>query len=163
LGLEIQFQSIHKEEADMKSMIATRMMVLAVVIGTLALPSRVWAAQCSKASAAGTYGYTTSGFVSVNGAFLPVVAVGRIVFDAYGNVNGTQTRVVAGSSLPETFSGNYDVGSDCKGTVTVVVQPDNRTSNLDVVWIDNSNGARAVFTNPGFTLTVDARRLVPRE
>lgn len=83
----------------------------------------------------------------------------RIVFDRQGNVSGTQTRVVAGSSLDETYSGTYTVNADCTGSFTVVVQPDTRTSTVNLVWTDNAKGASAVFTNPGFVLTSTARRI----
>jgi len=113
---------------------------------------------------AGSYGYTTSGFVASSATtFVPVGAVGRITFDGHGNVTGSQTRVVAGSPLDETYSGTYTVNADCTGSFTVLVEPDTRTSTLDVVWTDNTNSAVAVFTNPGFILTSTARRIHPQE
>src|SRR5206468_10637813 len=74
-----------------------------------------------------------------------------------------QTRVVAGSSLDETYSGTYSVNPNCTGSFTVLVEPDTRTSTVDLVWTDNTNGVSAVFTNPGFILTATARRISPRE
>jgi len=122
------------------------------------------AAQCSIASVAGRYGYTTSGFIASSATtFVPVGAVGTITFDGHGNVSGSQTRVVAGSPLDETYSGTYTVNADCTGSFTVLVEPDTRTSTVDLVWTDNTNSAVAVFTNPGFILTATARRIHPRE
>jgi len=127
-----------------------------------ALPAQ--AAHCSMANVAGSYGYTTSGFVATpSGTFVPAAAAGRIVFDAHGNVSGTQTRVVAGSPLDETYSGTYSVNEDCTGSFTVLVQPDTRTSTVNLVWTDNSRGASAVFTNPGFVLTATARRITKKD
>ena len=129
---------------------------------TIALPAQ--ATQCSLANVAGSYGYTTSGFVATpTGAFVPAAAAGKITFDRHGNVSGTQTRVVAGSSLDETYSGTYSVNPDCTGSFTVQVQPDTRTSTVDLVWTDNTNGISAVFTNPGFILTATAIRIHPQE
>jgi hypothetical protein len=134
---------------------------IASVICT-ALPAQ--AGQCSLASVAGSYGYTANGFVAVApGSFVPVAAAGRITFDGSGHVSGTQTRVVAGSSLDETYSGTYSVNPNCTGTFTVLVEPDTRTSTVNLVWTENTNGASAVFTTPGFTLTAAARRISPRE
>src|SRR5262249_24304531 len=66
-----------------------------------ALPAQ--AAQCSLQKVAGSYGYTTNGFVAASPTtFVPVAAAGTITFDGQGNVSGTQTRVVAGSALDET-------------------------------------------------------------
>lgn len=132
--------------------------ILSFALFVAALPAQ--AGQCSNANVSGSYGYTTSGFVAIpTGAFVPVAAAGRIVFDRQGNVSGTQTRVVAGSSLDETYSGTYTVNADCTGSFTVVVQPDTRTSTVNLVWTDNAKGASAVFTNPGFVLTSTARRI----
>ena len=71
--------------------------------------------------------------------------------------------VVAGSSLDETYSGTYSVDPNCTGSFTVLVEPDTRTSTVNLVWTENTNGASAVFTTPGFTLTAVARRINPRE
>jgi hypothetical protein len=148
----------------MKSKLIARATLAATVVVlfmTVALPAR--AAQCSLASVAGSYGYTTSGFVAISGSFVPVAAAGRITFDGHGHVNGIQTRVVAGSSLDETYSGTYSVNPNCTGSFTVLVEPDTRTSTVDLVWTDNTNGVSAVFTNPGFILTATARRISPRD
>jgi len=134
---------------------------LASFIG-MALPAQ--ASQCSLANVAGSYGYTANGFIATApGSFVPVAAAGRITFDGNGHVSGTQTRVVAGSSLDETYSGTYSVNPNCSGSFTVLVEPDTRTSMVDLVWTENTNGASAVFTTPGFILTATARRISPRE
>jgi hypothetical protein len=118
------------------------------------------AVPCSWARVAGSFGYTTSGFVATpSGTFVPVAIAGRIVFDAHGNVTGTQTRSLAGSALDETYTGTYTVNPDCTGSFTVTVSPDTRTSIVNVVWTENANSASAVFTNPGFVLTATARRI----
>ena len=145
-----------------KLAVTTLATISLVMFFAIALPAQ--AAPCSLATVAGSYGYTTSGFVATpTGAFVPVAAAGRINFDGHGNVSGTQTRVVAGSALDETYSGTYSVNSDCKGSFTVLVQPDTRTSTVNLVWTDNTNGVSAVFTNPGFVLTANARRIHPRD
>lgn len=142
--------------------LATPFVATLVVLFMVALPAH--GAQCSIAIVSGRYGYTTSGFVTApTGAFVPVAAAGWIVFDQKGNVHGTQTRVVAGSALDETYSGTYTVKPDCTGSFTVVVQPDTRTSTINLVWTENGKGISAVFTNPGFTLTSTARRIHPHE
>jgi len=154
-----------KEENTMKRKVIARVSLVASVVAlfvTVALPAR--AAQCSLASVAGSYGYTTNGFVAIApGSFVPVAAAGRITFDGHGNVNGTQTRVVAGSSLDETYSGTYSVNPNCTGSFTVLVEPDTRTSTVDLVWTDSTNDISAVFTTPGFILTATARRISPIE
>ena len=129
---------------------------------TMASPAQ--ARECSLANVAGSYGYTASGFVATSpGTFVPAAAEGRLTFDGKGHVNGIQTRVVAGSSLDETFSGTYSVNPNCTGSFTVLVEPDTRTSTVDLVWTDNTKGASAVFTTPGFILTATGRRISPKD
>jgi len=149
----------------MKNNLIARTILAAVGIAlsiTMALPAQ--ATQCSLANVAGSYGYTANGFIAIGpSSFVPVAAAGRITFDGNGLVTGTQTRVVAGSSLDETYSGTYSVNSNCTGSFTVLVEPDTRTSTVDLVWTNNANGASAVFTTPGFILTATAQRISPRE
>src|SRR2546425_9840431 len=94
----------------------------------VALPAH--ATQCSLANVAGSYGYTTSGFVGL-GTFVAVAAAGRITFGGNGHVSGTQTRVVAGSSPDETCTGTYCVNPYSTGSFTVLVEPAPRTATLD--------------------------------
>jgi hypothetical protein len=152
----------------MKSRIVTTTVVLLslVLFFAVATPN-VWAGEhkhCSLSAVAGDYGYTANGFVATpTGSFVPVAAAGRISFDRHGNVTGVQTRVLAGSALDETYSGTYTVNTDCTGSFTVLIQPDTRTSTVNVVWVDNANAADAVFTNPGFVLTANATRITKNE
>jgi hypothetical protein len=130
------------------------MTLFAITLLTLAAAAVPAAhASCSLANVAGSYGYTTSGFVvNPNGSdpapFLPVAAAGRITFDGRGRVNGSQTRVVAGSALEETYSGTYTVQANCKGSFTVQVEPDTRTSTVNLVWTDNANGQARYLPPP---------------
>jgi hypothetical protein len=134
------------------------MLSVGVLIFALAA-GQAEASSCSQATVSGSYGYTTSGFVALGGGFVPAAAAGRIDFDSQGNVTGTQTRIVGGSALAETYSGTYTVNPDCTGDFTVVVQPDTRTSSVHLVWTDNAKGVSAVFTTPGFVLTATASRI----
>ena len=141
--------------------ILTLLALVATMLTFTTLPAM--AAPCSQFGVAGDYGYSFSGFVATpTGTFVPAAGAGRITFDRHGNVTGTQTRSLTGSALDETFSGSYTVNADCTGSFTVVVQPDTRTSVVNLVWTDDTNGVSAVFTNPGFVIAVTARRLHPR-
>src|SRR5438477_12950495 len=89
----------------------------------VALPAH--ATQCSLANVAGSYGYTTSGFVAIGpGTLLPAAAAGRLTFDGNGHVNGIQARVGAGSSLEQTYSGPYSVHPTRTGGFTVRAERD---------------------------------------
>src|SRR3989442_5083799 len=69
----------------------------------MALPAQ--ATQCSLANVAGSYWYTTSGFVAIApGTFLSASAASRITFYGDGHVNGIPTRGAAGGFPHPTHS-----------------------------------------------------------
>lgn len=147
----------------------------AVVIATFLL-STATAAQagsrkCSLPTLAGTYGFATNGSINGIGS---VAAVGWLKFDPSGNISGSQTRSLNGDIADETFVGTAVVNPDCTGTDTITVFQSGvlvRTSTLKLIYDDNGNSARAIFTSivlPDGTalqsiLTADARRLFVRE
>src|SRR5947207_12512768 len=116
-------------EKKMKTNLVARATLAAVGLAwfiTMALPAQ--AIQCSLANVAGSYGYTTSGFVAIApGTFLPAAAAGRITFDGNGHVIGSQTRVGAGSCLDETDSGTYSLHSNCNGSLHLLVEHETST------------------------------------
>jgi len=136
-----------------------------VVAATIAPAARADGHACSNRSVAGTYGYTTTGTRLGIG---PVAGVGIFTLDRNGNVlSGKQTVSFNGVIADETYTGTYTVNSDCTGTGTLVVVSSipafNRTSNLDLVWVDNSSALRAIFTNAGTIITVDAKKMFPEQ
>jgi hypothetical protein len=137
-----------KDKRNLAALWAIVFFALATVMSSAAHAS------CSLANVAGSYGYTTSGFVATpTGAFVPVSAAGRIVFDRDGNVSGTQTRVVAGSSLDETYSGTYSVNADCTGSFTVL-----RTRLDAAIKALTTLGSTSSRTRTGHIMSAAARR-----
>ena len=136
-----------------------------VLAATLAPAARADDHGCSNGSVAGKYGYTTTGTRLGIG---PVAGVGIFTLDRNGNVlGGKQTVSFNGTIADETYTGTYTVNSDCTGTAILVVVSSipafNRTSNLDLVWVDNSSALRAIFTNAQTIITVDAKKLFPEQ
>jgi hypothetical protein len=118
---------------------------------------------CSYRSVSGDWGFTTNGTRIGVGA---VAGAGVFTLDKNGNIlNGAQTVSFNGTIADETFSGTYVVNSDCTGSATVVVLSPiaPRTSNLNLVFVGNSNGVRMIFTDDGTILTVDGKRLFPHD
>ena len=124
-------------------------------------------ADCTKATAAGKWGFSTNGSIPAIG---PVAATGIFTQDTSGNITGTQTRSLNGDIADETFTGTATVNPDCTGTDTIQVFDGGvlvRTTTLHVVYDDNGREARAVFTSlmlPDGTslptiITIEARRL----
>src|SRR5713226_4103042 len=106
---------------------------------------------CSNATAAGQWGFTTAGTVFLASGPVPVVVVGRFKLDTAGNLEGTQTRSLNGLPVNrETISGTILVNSDCTATAAISVFHSgvlNRTSTLDLVFVENLRGVRGVFTS----------------
>ena len=129
------------------------------------------ARNCSTASVAGKFGFTTTGTIPVLG---PVAATGVFTQDRSGNITGTQTRSLNGDIADETFTGTATVNPDCTGSDTIQVFESGilvRTTTLHLVYDDHGGEARAVFTSlvlPNGTslpsiITIEARRLFPRK
>lgn len=148
----------------------TFLIVLAMFGLSLAATAQVQDA-CSRARAAGQYGFSDSGtIVSVASR----VAVGIFTLDAAGNLNGKATSSLNGTIADERFSGTYTANSDCTGKFNNVQLRDLSgnlllTITADLAWDDNMKHLRAIFTSatlPDGTslLTVigaDARKMVP--
>jgi hypothetical protein len=61
-------------------------------------------AACSAATAAGAYGFTTTGTLILPNGPAPVAAVGLITFQLNGEVSGSQDRSVGGVFAHETIT-----------------------------------------------------------
>ena len=113
----------------------------------------------TSATAAGTFGFTTTGILILpapTGA-VPVGAVGSITFDLNGNAAGSQDRSLGGTFAHETLLANV---FDSSGTLV-------RTSTIDGVLVTNGKQFRGIFetvvlangVNLGSVLTVDGNRV----
>ena len=114
---------------------------------------------CSYRSVAGTFGYVVTGIRNGVG---PVAGVGQLNFHRDGTISdGKQTVSFNGVIADETYSGTFTVNSDCSGSFTVdVISPiAPRTSHVDLVWVGDADGAKAMFTDADTILTADAKRI----
>jgi len=147
----------------------TTKLLMLTILAILVVPSCLHAA-CTSRTAAGTWGFTTTGSIPGIGA---VAATGVFTQDVSGNITGTQTRSLNGSIADETFTGNATVNPDCTGTDTIQVFDGGvlaRTSTLHVVYDDDGREGRAIFTSlvlPDGTslpsvLTIETRRVSPK-
>ena len=98
----------------MKRNVLTRFVLIAVATLVVSMVPTVQARTCSNATAAGTWGFTTTGtflFPSPSGPVLvPIVNVGIFTADEAGNFVGSQTRNVAGAVADETIKGTLMFG-----------------------------------------------------
>ncbi|PYV96982.1 MAG: hypothetical protein DMG89_16035 [Acidobacteria bacterium] len=130
--------------------------------------------RCSTAATAGRWAYTYTGTIFTPSGPLPAAAVGHFRADAAGNLVGSQTRSVAGSSGVEDISGTNSVNPDCTSTATINVFVNGqlqRTAVLAVVFDQKMNHARAIFqslvlpdgSNIPVVITSDNSRLFPQD
>jgi hypothetical protein len=171
-------------------MIMKRRLVLtasvAICIATfLGFALSAQAAQCSNASVAGKWGFTSSGSVAVApGVYLPFSGIGRFTFDATtGTIGGNQTSSLGGNIyptgdangvFPERLVGGLTVFSDCTARATIDVYQGStvvRSTILDGVFVNNAAELRAIFRSVTVyqpstaivptVITVEAKRLFP--
>jgi hypothetical protein len=149
----------------------TNVLLVLVAASILPLvPMQASASPCSLANAAGNWAYTYTGTIFTPSGPLPAASVGHYHQDAAGNITGSQTRSVAGSSAVEDISGTISVNNDCTATATVNVLVNGqlqRTAVLQGVYDNNRKHARDIFqsltlpdgTNVPVVLTADVNKI----
>ena len=128
-------------------------------------------AACTSATAAGSFGFTTTGTLILASGPVPVGAVGLITFDLNGNAAGSQDRSLGGAFAHETLTGTLTVNRDC--TISLLANVFDsagtlvRTSTIDGVLVTNGKQFRGIFetvvlangVSLGSVLTVDGNRV----
>ncbi len=81
---------------------------------------------CSNANLSGTYFLLQQGAYLSTGSSVAVSGLEKIVADGNGGITGTGTVHVATAEVDSgSLSGTYKVNSDCSGTLTVTITPQN--------------------------------------
>jgi len=145
--------------------------VFAVIGVFLLLAGPSLHAACTSATAAGTFGFTTTGTLILPSGPVPVGAVGLITFDLNGNAAGSQDRSLGGAFAHETLTGTLTVNRDCTISLLANVFDSSgtlvRTSTIDGVLVNNGKQIRGIFetvvlangVSLGSVLTVDGNRV----
>ncbi len=155
----------------------TRMLMpacLVLILSVISAPLQAQASHCSTAGATGKWAYTYTGTIFTPSGPVPAASVGHFTEDASGNLTGSQTRSVAGSSGGEDIAGTISVNRDCTATATISVYVNGqlqRTAVLAVVFDKNMNHARGIFeslvlpngTNVPVVITSDNSRMFPKD
>ena len=146
----------------------------ALTLLILAVAPNLYAAHCSTAASSGEWAYTYIGTIFTSNGPLPVASVGHFSADAAGNLVGSQSRSVAGSSGVEDITGAFNVNKNCTGTATINVLVNGqvqRTAVLALAYDNNQNHAYGIFqslvlpdgTNVPVVITSDNRRVFPKD
>jgi len=106
-------------------------------------------AACTGATAAGSFGFTTTGTLMLPTGAAPVAAVGVVTFDLNGNTTGSQDRSVGGAFAHDTLTGTLTVNRDCTIIAVANVYDSSgnlvRTSTIPGVLVNNGKQIRAIF------------------
>src|SRR5437868_3010325 len=117
----------------------------------LAASANLHAASCSSSSIAGKWAFTSNGTLFTPSGPIPVAAVANLSIDVYGNIEGCQTRSLAGQVADEIFTGTLSITPECSSEAKVDVRDQNgnvvRSTTLHLVFDDNSRSARGIFTS----------------
>ena len=128
-------------------------------------------AACTSATAAGTFGFTTTGALILPAGPVPVAAVGLVTLELNGNITGSQDRSVGGAFAHETITGTFTINRDCAIVVIANVYDDSgnlvRTSTIPGVLVDNGKQIRGIFetvmlpngVNLPSVLTIEGNRI----
>jgi hypothetical protein len=99
---------------------------------------------CTNASFQGTFGYTFTGLTGVKA--LPFASVGRLVADGQGNLAGAETDSSNGEIFQRTYSGTYNVNSDCTGS-EVTIDNFGKTVKCNFVIVTGGREVQAIETD----------------
>jgi hypothetical protein len=111
--------------------ISSVVLLLAVCI---AVPTA--SAACSNATLIGVWGYQVG------------AAVGQFTSDGQGNLAGSQTVIVNGTVVNQTYTGTYSVSTKCTGSLIVNVNGGG-TGHANFVLDNGKKGAQVIDTDSG--------------
>jgi hypothetical protein len=118
------------------------------------------AADCTLASAAGSWAYSFNGavFNAQANTFVPLATMGKIDFDGHGKVNGSETDASPAGIQPVTFTGTYTENPDCSGTITLTTSS-SQTLTVSFDAANDDNEGYLIITSPGFVMTGTTKRV----
>ena len=110
---------------------------------------------CSTGSLKGAFAYSVRGTTPANAQF---AAAGRIVFNGNGQVSTVRTLSNGGTIVKNDIgSGTYTLGSDCRGSFSIVAAGLGQLL-VDIVLSGKGSQLRGIVTNPGFVLALEGSR-----
>ncbi|HTT62345.1 MAG TPA: hypothetical protein VMG35_10910 [Bryobacteraceae bacterium] len=114
---------------------------------------------CNAASITGNFGFMVTGWNNVGSSDVPVVLVGKLVYDGMGGVSGTVTSVQNGVvSLPSGISGSYKINPDCTGASLITPANSNTTAHFNMVVSGQGSMIYFIQTDNGNTVSGTATR-----
>lgn len=120
---------------------------------------RIQPTACSVATLKGSYALYGEGTVTAFNPSQPITHVGMVSYDGAGHFFGSDTIMLNGALVPDTFSGTYTVAGDCMISVEIA------STAVGVVhekgWIvgqGKSTEVHLIVTDPGFVFREATRK-----
>jgi hypothetical protein len=120
---------------------------------------RIRPAACSLATLKGSYALFGEGTVTAFDPSQPITHVGMVIYDGAGKFFGSDTIMLNGALVPDSFTGTYRITRECMISVDIV------SSAVGVVheqgWIvgqGKSKEVHLVVTDPGFVFREATRK-----
>jgi hypothetical protein len=127
-----------------------------VALGTV---KRIQPAACSTATLKGSYVLFGEGTVTSFTPPAPLAHAGMVTYDGAGNFFGSDTIMLNGTMIPDTFTGTYAVTGECNISVDIA------STAVGVVhesgWIvgqGKSTEVHLIVTDPGFVFQESTRK-----
>jgi hypothetical protein len=111
--------------------------------------------RCDNASLLGSYAFQVDGTNS-NG---PFAAVGKNTYDGKGHLKGMIVISSNGQIIPASYTGTYTLNANCTGVKSATLDI-GLTVNFSFVVDSNLRGIRMIVTDPGFTVSGTAKKLL---
>jgi len=115
--------------------------------------------QVTPATLKGSYALFGEGMITASNPSQPITHVGMVTYDGTGNFFGSDTIMLNGALIPDTFSGTYTVTEEC------MISVDISSTAVGVVhekgWIvgqGKSTEVHLIVTDPGFVFREATRK-----
>jgi hypothetical protein len=126
-----------------------------VALGTI---KRIQPAPCSLSTLKGSYALFGGGTITALIPPAPIAHVGTVTYDGAGNLVGSDTIMLNGATIPDTFTGTYTVTEGCMISVDIASTAVGVIHEVGwIVGAGKSTEVRLILTDPGF-LAFDATR-----
>ena len=126
-----------------------------VALGTV---RKIQPCRCSLATLKGSYALFGQGTVTYLSPPAPIAHVGIVTYDGAGHLFGSDTIMLNGAMVPDTFTGSYTVTAECRVSVEINSTAVGLVHELGwIVGAGESHEVRLIGTDPGL-MFVEATR-----
>ena len=127
-----------------------------VDLGTV---KRIRPAACSLATLKGSYALFGEGTLTSFTPPAPIAHIGMVTYDGKGKFSGSDTIMLNGTLIPDTFTGSYTVTEDCRISVEIVSTAVGVVHEMGwIVGQGKSKEVHLIVTDPGFVFQESTKK-----